>query len=355
MTNIASPLKIACHPKKLGTFLQGEHVYPISIELDITTACSYQCAHCPSVMRPSIGCLPIDKVEKLFACVAGQTRGLLLSGGEPTMASTLPDVLRLARAHGFEDVAIVSNGSRLADERVVSALLADASAIRVSLYGWEEEGPGAQLQEVLEKIEALRFRVENENSPLEIGFSVLTSSAMVPDLSRIIRTVHDAGAHWIYFHPMCKGWGAAQLSQFDQHGVQQEIEACAQSLDNGFEVMLCPDRYNVTEIQFDEYYTAHFLLVVGADGCNYLGTEVKYQPDYVIADLSQDWDDKFLWRQSRLARIRKADSRTYPSVGGRHRGILYSDLLQKLKTGQEDLVDVVRRACDADLRYPHVL
>ncbi len=46
------------------------------------------------------------------------------------------------------------------------------------------------------------------------------------------------------------------------------------------------DRYVDTGLSFDGYHAAHFLLVVGADGMNYLGAEVKYQPQYAIADLA---------------------------------------------------------------------
>ena len=49
------------------------------------------------------------------------------------------------------------------------------------------------------------------------------------------------------------------------------------------------------ELRFSAYHAAHFLLVVGADGKNYLGAEVKYQPAFILWDLKNNWREDFLW------------------------------------------------------------
>ena len=43
-----------------------------------------------------------------------------------------------------------------------------------------------------------------------------------------------------------------------------------------------------------------FLLLVGADGLNYLAPEVKYQPKFVIADFNEARRPNRLWDAGRL-------------------------------------------------------
>lgn len=95
-------------------------------------------------------------------------------------------------------------------------------------------------------------------------------------------------------------------------------------------------------------------MVIGADGRNYLGTEVKYHPQYVLADLSGGgWRDDFLWQAGRLERIRAFNHRNYPPLGGRHRAVLYNHYVQQVLDGsQQTEADAGR--LDAFL-FPHVL
>ena len=70
-------------------------------------------------------------------------------------------------------------------------------------------------------------------------------------------------------------------------------------------------------------------MVVGADRKNYLGAEVKYHPDFVTADLGNDFREGFLWEAARLERIAAFDSGHYRAQGSRHRGVLYNDFIER--------------------------
>ena len=155
MKEIASTYKVAFHQEKLRAYLCGEPVYPVTLEMDISNACDRDCPDCPSTSAQTAHNLSDQFIARLFGCLQGQTRGLLLTGGEPTMAPLFPSVLRMAREHDFLDVAIVSNGSRLDQGAVADALLEHASVVRVSMYDW----PGESRQyfdSTLDKIQTLR-------------------------------------------------------------------------------------------------------------------------------------------------------------------------------------------------------
>jgi organic radical activating enzyme len=354
MAEIASTFKIAYHKKKIESYLLNKSIFPATLELDISSECNRKCQNCPSARSTGHQNLSIGFVDRLFACLEGQTKGLLLTGGEPTMAPTFPEVLKMARKYGFVDVAVVTNGSFLDKKQVFDALLKHASTIRVSMHDWAgiiDEG----LYETLKQIETLRSLIDKEGSKLQIGISALTSKAKSDALMQVTNDVESAGAHWIYFHPLCIKWDTGSPERVDQTGVLKKIEACRKSRLDGFKVFAFQDRYVETDLDFSGYHSAHFLLTVGADRMNYLGAEVKYQPQHIIADLTGKWRDDFLWQRKRLGRIQSVNSRKYPAINSRHRGMLFSHLIERFKKGEEMLSEKSLPIKKDEIMFPHIL
>jgi hypothetical protein len=95
------------------------------------------------------------------------------------------------------------------------------------------------------------------------------------------------------------------------------------------------------------------MLVVGADRKNYLGAEVKYHPDFAIADLGLDLGEGFLGEPARLQRIAAQNSANYRALGSRHRGVLYNDFIERLKRHDPEAERIL--AAPPAFRYPHIL
>ena len=353
MVEMASPYKVTYHKRKLKAYLDRERIFPACLELDLSTECNRHCPLCPSATGGSASCLELGFIEQLLGHLGGETRGLLLSGGEPTMAATFPDTLRIAREHGFLEIAVVTNGDFLSEDVVAEALCMHATAIRVSLYDWTHTSE-EDLRSTLHRIEHLRARIEKTKSPLQIGISALTTTENAPRIDEVSRVVASAGAHWIYFHPFCIHWAEGAPQRIDQHGVLKAIADSRNTTADGFGIFTSPDRYTECDIRFDGYHAAHFLLVVGADGMNYLGAEVKYQQQHILADLGRRWDKNFLWRDEKLARIAAARSDTYPALGSRHRGVLYNHVIQELINCETTSFDD-EQAGGASYLYHHIL
>jgi pyruvate-formate lyase-activating enzyme len=354
MPEMASAYKVAYHRQKLEAYLRNEPILPATVELDISSKCSRRCPSCPSTTSKYSSMLDLDFIKRLFVRLEGETKGLLLSGGEPTLSPIFPEVLRLAREHGFVDTAIVTNGDLLDKEEIASALCAYASTIRISIYDWTKE-PREETEATLERIKKLRSRIDQEGSKLEIGVSALTSAENADAVSAAARDVASAGAHWIYFHPMCIRWEVGAPERVGQERVLTKIRECQEEQSGKFQVFTFPERYVEHKIDFSGYHAAHFLLVIGADGMNYLGAETKYHPQYAIADLTKNWSEDFLWQRERLKRIESVNSRTYPPISSRHRGILYNHIIQGLINSGTKSLDGTAAIRKESYAFPHIL
>ncbi len=356
MFQLASAYKISAHKTRIFSYLRQEPIFPVTLELDITSKCTRTCPDCPSSRSSDFHQLSLKFVSNLLAALQGETRGLLLTGGEPTISPDFPAVVRLARKYGFQDIAVVTNGSLLHRDSVIDALISSVSTLRISLYDWEEGALG-EIETVLRRIADLRGKIEKAESPLQIGVSALTSKDRAGILIKLAQAVRDAGAHWIYFHPRCTGWDAGCPAQVDQEGVYREIGEYQERLSpaEAFRVFVSQSRYTDTALEFDGYHAAHFLLVIGADGLNYLAPEVKYQPRHVLADVANDWGDDFLWRKSRMENIQTVKSGTYPALRSRHRGVLYNDFIERIRSRSLSPAEESILRSPENIRFPHIL
>ncbi len=258
------------------------------------------------------------------------------------------------REYRFEDIAVVTNGCSLNDEKVVSAIVQDASAVRVSLYDWNADSLDG-LKPTLRDIQALRERVDSSRSKLQIGVSALTTSYNVDVLGKVGDLARSAGAHWIYFHPKCSRDNSGATSHVNQSAVANKVKEYQRTRRDGFHVFALDGRFSADAVQFEGDHASHFILVIGGDGKHCLATEVKYQPQYAISDPANAWHDDFLWQRSRLERIRSVSSRSYPAKSIRNRGVLYNTFIEKLKRGIIKLTNERCQPPDGGFLLPHVI
>jgi len=114
---------------------------PVSINLDLTTACNYYCGHCVDLEVLNSG---INHGEQeLFASLAyladnGLRSVILIGGGEPTVYPKFREVVRFIKERGLQ-VAVVSNGSRTQVIAEIADQLDGHDWVRFSLDSGTEE------------------------------------------------------------------------------------------------------------------------------------------------------------------------------------------------------------------------
>jgi MoaA/NifB/PqqE/SkfB family radical SAM enzyme len=192
---------------------------PLSVNLDLTTACNYACDHCIDFETLNSGIAHRD--EELRASLTEMAaRGLrsviLIGGGEPTVHPGFAGIVRHVKSLGLQ-AAVVSNGSRNEKIAEVADAFTEGDWIRLSL----DAGTDATFQAMhrpkrpitLEAICAGIAPIRKRNPAPRIGFSFILVWAgaerapgaplvdNVDEMERAARLARDAGFDYVSFKP----------------------------------------------------------------------------------------------------------------------------------------------------------
>ena len=172
---------------------------PVSINLDLTTACNYRCDHC--IDWEILNSREQHDDTRLRASIETlRARGLrsviLIGGGEPTLYPGFASFVGFLKAQGLQ-TAIVSNGSR--GERLLEAAehLGEGDWLRLSLDAGSNElftamhkpaSKSLSLDGICEWIPRIKAR----NPHFEIGFSyVIVWQGASRDEVPILENIHE--------------------------------------------------------------------------------------------------------------------------------------------------------------------
>ncbi|PIE22468.1 MAG: hypothetical protein CSA62_12085 [Planctomycetota bacterium] len=185
-------------------------IAPISINLDLTTACNYRCDHC---IDWDILNSPIKyehaKLEQSIAELAerGLKSVILIGGGEPTIYPGFERMVRFLKELGLQ-VAIVSNGSRNKKLLAIMDVLGKGDWVRLSL----DSGTDATFQKMHNPILSLTLedicswvpKMRERQPDVLVGFSYIIvwdgaereeGVSIVPNIEEIVEATKLAREH----------------------------------------------------------------------------------------------------------------------------------------------------------------
>jgi pyruvate-formate lyase-activating enzyme len=172
---------------------------PVSINLDLTTACNYRCDHCIDwdILNSGVQ----HKEEQLRSSLAEMTeRGLksviLIGGGEPTVYPRFTDMVRYIKQELRLQVAIVSNGGRNDKIFEIADCLENGDWVRLSL----DSGNDATFQAMhkprkpvtLDEICEWAPKIKDKNPSLQLGYSfIVTWKGAQRDDTKVIENIDE--------------------------------------------------------------------------------------------------------------------------------------------------------------------
>lgn len=149
------------------------------VEIEVTRRCNAKCPVCfMSADFPSDG-ITFEEIEGLVTTLAekvGPETGLQITGGEPTVRPDLPEIVAMARRHGFTGIEVNTNGIVIGRSKDYLLKLVEAgiTGVYLSFDGIDEEPyesicGRAMLQDKLACIENCR----------EVGIQVVVCMTIV--------------------------------------------------------------------------------------------------------------------------------------------------------------------------------
>ena len=153
---------------------------PVSINLDVTTACNYRCDHCVDmdILNKNINYEHELLKDSLSQLVENGLRSvIIIGGGEPTAYKGFEDIVRHLKALGTQ-IGVVTNGSMMKKIEAVADVLQKRDWVRLSLDSGTNETframhkPGSKkctLEWICEHIPPIK----QLNDTFMIGFSFI--------------------------------------------------------------------------------------------------------------------------------------------------------------------------------------
>lgn len=239
-------------------------LWPVSLNVDLTTACNYKCPHCIDLLHLN-GRERHDHDELLstmsFLVEKGLRSVILIGGGEPTVYRNFEGTVMFLKGLGLE-LGIVSNGSGNARIEKVAHALRAPDWVRLSLDSAKEETfnkmhlpkRGVTLEGICAGVPKIRA----QNPDLSIGFSFIITwkgakgakqDEIVPNIDEIVdaaRLARDSGFSYISLKPFLErfesgseGVNEDAMDHYDEtmDRIREMVQAAKQFEQPGFKVI----------------------------------------------------------------------------------------------------------------------
>ena len=291
--------KILKHLDRVGDWLQGGNPYPITMELDMTNACSHNCPECVSgyFQRNSHDSLDRPLAERIIRELAEcKIRGLIFTGGgDPLNHPDTPEMIALARELGM-DVALITNGSLLS-ERNMPLILKHCTWVRVSLdaitpatfqamHGMDEKA----FHKVIANTKRLVEIKKEMGSACTVGAGFLTCDATLGEMVEAARACKSWGVDYLQFRPVQVHRGGS----FEYHwaNVDAQIDEACKFSGDGYQVLYSKHKYEAIKREdcgrtYGKCYGQQFASTIAADGKVYICCHLRDFDRYCLGDLRQ--------------------------------------------------------------------
>ena len=200
---------------------------PISINLDLTSACNFSCPFCVDSKLINAGeSLILEDIKRTIDTLHshGLLSVILIGGGEPTLHKKFEEIVHYIKSKKLQ-VGIVTNGSRLEKIEAVVGELREKDWIRISIDA-AREGTFKDLhlpktQVTLHRILENAKKVKEKNPTISLGYSFVIVwegveihghklSSNLPEVPRSVELAREFSFDYVSFKPCLIRWSESQ-------------------------------------------------------------------------------------------------------------------------------------------------
>jgi wyosine [tRNA(Phe)-imidazoG37] synthetase (radical SAM superfamily) len=215
---------------------------PLSVNLDLTTACNFSCPHCVDSRLLNTGdYLDLDTIKRSIETLQknGLRSVIIIGGGEPTIHKNFEEIVRFIRSRGIQ-IGIATNGSRLDKILKVADVLEEGDWLRISIDAGKESTffkthrPRGRLS--LETILRGAHEIKSLNPKVELGYSYVIVwegisvngyelSPNIEEMSQAVTLAQEYSFDYVSFKPcLLRLEGSQKESLFDTPDEKQEAD-----------------------------------------------------------------------------------------------------------------------------------
>ncbi|MDO8460023.1 MAG: radical SAM protein [Nanoarchaeota archaeon] len=267
------------NPEEL--YSSGPDFSPISINLDITTACNYACDHCVDLHILNTGKrYDYDKLKSSLELMIdkGLKSAILIGGGEPTLDPKFEEIFTYLKEKEIQ-VAIVTNGSGMRKIGNLGNLFDQKDWVRLSL----DSGTDSTFQAMHKPKKAISLDqicddvldVKRNHPNVNIGFSYIITwkgaytndTNIVPNIHEIVQAAGLAKEHlfdYITYKPFITRspeTGSETIQINDSHGgynaimknIKMSIEEAGKLEDENFKIIESSNMHSLERREDHDY------------------------------------------------------------------------------------------------------
>ncbi len=307
-----STLKIAWHPEKLESLLNGTIIAPIYVRLKPTNLCNHHCSFCSyeprggdREVRDRISNrkaqIPHEKILEILADFRdmGVKAVTYSGGGEPLIYPYILEALNKTLKYGI-DLSIITNGQKLEGKK--AEVLANAQWVRISSDASDAKS-FSKIRKVPEKwfyelTENIRNFAKIKNPECELGINFIVHKQNSDQVYRSVVHFRDLGVNHVKITPQWIHPGFKEYHKPIMKSVLDQIRKAKNLQDSRFKVhdtyeadfSLCgADKRN-----YSKCYILQIVPVIGADSVVYFCHDKAYSSSGIIGSI-KDKSFKNLW------------------------------------------------------------
>jgi MoaA/NifB/PqqE/SkfB family radical SAM enzyme len=303
--------KILWHHERIHKWLDGDVVYPITMEIDPTNACNEKCIWCCwKEHRMDNTTMSKDLIERIIRNLAAvKVKGLIWTGGgEPLLNKHTPYGISLARSLGLGN-GIFTNGICMTAD-IIPTIVENCEWARISLGAATPEtfmkchrsnGKNAFCDIVDNVRELVRVKKELKSS-IAIGLSMMVHPENYHELYMEARMAKELGVDYFQGKPLNQN-GSENVWWWKNEVVPLFKKAKSEFEDETFKILTAQytqDKYgdegsqfisnitpslNVAKEEKDKCYVHNFVTAVTADGNVAFCKNLRDKPQYRIGNL----------------------------------------------------------------------
>ncbi len=268
--------KLNYHPGRVDLWLKGDKIFPIYLELGITSACNHRCIFCALDFTGYKGKFIDTKVmlDALTDMASHGIRSIMFGGeGEPTLHKDFSLFVEHAKKHGM-DVALTTNGV-LFTKSIAEKTLPHMSWVKFSvdaatpetyakIHGTKEADLGKLMQNIKDAAEIKR----KNNLKVKIGTQVLLINDNSSEVVMLAEKVREAGADYLVVKPYSQHPLSSKRFKLDYDNLKSLKPKVEATSTKDFKAVFRLDTMEKlkSEAPYEKCYGLPFFALIDAEG-----------------------------------------------------------------------------------------